>query len=356
MAQHHDPFCYSAVPLGEAEEGSRPFRVMELLPSNKGDALSCRIYVDTIEQSSQSFKTLSYAWGKGPKSHLIRVVSADVEARRPAALPITETLHTCLVQLRHARKPLRLWVDQICINQEDHVEKGKQVRLMGPIYTTAAQVLVWLGPAGQGSDSLMDAWQHVGQAARDWGIESYYTRDRWHLLSPIVRNEEPSSPRTVEFQALLREAAEIFAPLVAAEALKHWFAQSWFTRAWVVQEFCLCPDTVFVCGTKSVRVELVMLAIQVRKRGLVIPLSGCLGRHSAPEPVTLLPNRSRYVKFREQMTNLGADAAVLNPRVPAHRLYRRRRAPRATRRRQRRAHGPPLQLPPAPAQVRPWRA
>jgi hypothetical protein len=156
-----------------------------------------------------------------------------------------------------------LWVDQICINQEDHVEKGKQVCLMGPIYATVAQVLVWLGPAGHGSDSLMDAWQRVGQAARDWGLESYYTRDRWHFLNPIVCNEEPVDPKTVEFRALLQAAAETFAPLIGADVFNHWFSRRWFTRAWVVQEFCLCPDTVFVCGTKTVPVELVMLAIHM---------------------------------------------------------------------------------------------
>jgi hypothetical protein len=40
-----------------------------------------------------------------------------------------------------------LWVDQLCIDQEDLNERSQQVQLMSPIYAEAKEVHAWLGPA-----------------------------------------------------------------------------------------------------------------------------------------------------------------------------------------------------------------
>jgi hypothetical protein len=50
--------------------------------------------------------------------------------------------------LRYLRKNTTkryLWVDAICINQADAIEKGTQVSMMGSIYAQAYRVLIWLG-------------------------------------------------------------------------------------------------------------------------------------------------------------------------------------------------------------------
>ncbi|KAK4097992.1 HET-domain-containing protein [Parathielavia hyrcaniae] len=264
------PFTYATAKLSDAGAagGAPEFRLLELLPSTTGNEPRCHIFVAEVDKSSQQYRALSYTWGLGPKDHSILVVASSSDApnlspAQPEALPITESLHTALLHFRQAREPVRLWIDQICINQDDYAEKGSQVGPMGSIYRNAQQVLVWLGPAAEHSDALMDAWQSIGQAARDWGLESYYTRERWDLLPPIAQNAEPSDPQTVAFQALMRTAAETFRPLLRARAHTDWFSRPWFSRAWIVQEFCLCPDTVFVCGTRTLPVELVMLALQV---------------------------------------------------------------------------------------------
>jgi hypothetical protein len=38
-----------------------------------------------------------------------------------------------------------LWIDALCINQDDDAERVHQVGIMGSIYRQARQVLVWLG-------------------------------------------------------------------------------------------------------------------------------------------------------------------------------------------------------------------
>jgi hypothetical protein len=255
------PFSYSASQLSEPET---QFRLLELLPSaGKQHELSCRILVSEFEEPAGQYKALSYTWGNGPTSHFVAVIPDKAKEGERRALAITESLHTALVHLRHTNESVWLWIDQICINQDDHAEKGKQVGIMGPIYAGAEQVLVWLGPAANGSDTLMEAWQSVGQAAREFGLESYFTKERWPLLARILNNEDPTDPKTIEYETLLKAGAETFAPLVQPEIFRHWFARPWFTRAWTVQEFCLCDNTLFVCGTKTVQAELVMLSIQI---------------------------------------------------------------------------------------------
>lgn len=50
-----------------------------------------------------------------------------------------------LRRVRDHRKARHLWVDAICINQQDDVEKTSQVAAMGNIYESAARSIVWLG-------------------------------------------------------------------------------------------------------------------------------------------------------------------------------------------------------------------
>lgn len=58
--------------------------------------------------------------------------------------------------LRHCKSARTIWVDAICINQSDVKERNHQVHIMQRIYTNAASVVVWLGPADGSSRAAMD--------------------------------------------------------------------------------------------------------------------------------------------------------------------------------------------------------
>jgi hypothetical protein len=224
MSQPYGLFSYrDAELLDQLAE----FRVMELLPSRRGPEVSCRIIVDKIAQPAR-YKALSYAWGRESAACSMLVLPSksdscgdSCDTAEPTVIPITKSLHSALVDLRRPSKPFRIWIDQICINQKDEIEKAAQVRLMEPIYTKAAQVVVWLGPAADDSDAVMDVWQSVGQLAKDWGgLEYYFPPDQLPLLSGILQNSE-----------VLRTAAGQFVPVIKSEAVGHWFRRVWFTRA-----------------------------------------------------------------------------------------------------------------------------
>ncbi|KAK0747111.1 heterokaryon incompatibility, partial [Schizothecium vesticola] len=93
------------------------------------------------------YVALSYAWG-------------DARSRRPLLvgkrqLQVTENLEVALRHLADDDQTLIIWVDALCINQSDNVEKAVQVNRMGDIYRSASQVLVWLGLAADESDLAM---------------------------------------------------------------------------------------------------------------------------------------------------------------------------------------------------------
>ncbi|KAJ4012443.1 hypothetical protein NW752_008136 [Fusarium irregulare] len=259
-------FEYGSV---ELETASTEIRLLELYPSQPdapdgsgwNKPLVCRLYKTSIANPSP-YKALSYVWGEGGKAESIWVVGSPGKSGE-ASIPITESLDTALRHLRRPNETVTLWIDQICINQADNKEKGEQIAMMGRVYSAASQVVVWLGPRADSSDDLMDGWQEVGQRARDFGLESYMTPEGFHAMKPIMRNENPTDETTIRFQDLLKHAVDVFAPLLRKTALKAWFERPYFSRVWVIQEFCLCSDTVFVCGARTVAVELIKLALTI---------------------------------------------------------------------------------------------
>jgi hypothetical protein len=94
------------------------------------------------------YAALSYTWGtlKLMKSIILN----------GATFLITENLDDALRHLELEDGSEGLWVNAICINQEDHAEKNERVQQMRSIFCTAAKVEVWLGLASDNSDLIMD--------------------------------------------------------------------------------------------------------------------------------------------------------------------------------------------------------
>lgn len=64
-----------------------------------------------------------------------------------------------------------------------------------------------------------------------------------------TNNAKESTGKTI--MKVVEEGAATLARLWASGELQSLFRRPWFTRVWVVQEACLCDDTVFVCGTRA---------------------------------------------------------------------------------------------------------
>ena len=84
---------------------------------------------------------------------------------------MTQNLATALVYLRHNSEPRVLWIDALCINQEDMEERNSQVARMADIFRLADRVVVWLGPESEEDRSAeaLSTLRFIGsQIELDW--------------------------------------------------------------------------------------------------------------------------------------------------------------------------------------------
>ncbi len=81
-----------------------------------------------------SFKALSYTWGE-PSSAFDVIIDDD-------HIRVRENLFQFLQAYKDDGY---IWIDQICINQEDPDERNQQVSLMAAIYSRCESVILWLG-------------------------------------------------------------------------------------------------------------------------------------------------------------------------------------------------------------------
>jgi hypothetical protein len=99
--------------------------------------------------SENTYAALSYTWGDTSKTRRL-VIEEDGEEFE---LQITENLDSAL---RNMGLVSDMWIDAVCINLADELEKSWQVQQMWMIYNGAEYTATWLGTAADDSDLLMD--------------------------------------------------------------------------------------------------------------------------------------------------------------------------------------------------------
>ena len=110
-------------------KADREIRLLYLEPGSSKSRLSCSLSIVTLSKTPV-YKALSYTWGKP-------VFPASMKCSPSGQICITENLSVALCHLRLKDRVRVLWVDAICINQQDLVERSQQVSLMRDIYEEA---------------------------------------------------------------------------------------------------------------------------------------------------------------------------------------------------------------------------
>lgn len=119
---------------------SNEIRLFELPPPNPPNDSQAPITGRTLVvpiTTDIDYEALSYVWGNCKDRTPITINGRSVT--------VSLNLEGILRRLRCCDKTRMLWIDQICINQDDKAEKSIQVSLMRMIYTRASSCLFWLG-------------------------------------------------------------------------------------------------------------------------------------------------------------------------------------------------------------------
>ncbi|KAF2657463.1 HET-domain-containing protein, partial [Lophiostoma macrostomum CBS 122681] len=156
----------------------------------------------------RSYEAVSYCWGEATFTHRLWCENDW------SYLMITPNLDVMLRRLRRPHKIRYLWIDAICLNQSDDLEKSEQVQLMGKIYEHARKVIFWMGePDGEPIQALYD------------------------YIHSIVRTD----------QADLKHLHARFSEKYPG-ALYNYLHRPWFWRRWIIQEAILAADAPVLCG------------------------------------------------------------------------------------------------------------
>jgi hypothetical protein len=144
---------------------------------------------------------------------------------------VTENLILALTHIQDGEKTCVIWVDAVCINQEDEEEKGAQVQRMGKIYGSAALTIVWLGQAEDDSDLAI---HRMHQCINAYGSDQLFRDCK------------------MGFGVNLLERVEDLDLEFATEATEALFQRPWFRRVWVTQEVLLATEVIFACGDSTI--------------------------------------------------------------------------------------------------------
>lgn len=234
----------------------RVFRLVQLLPQKPaiipGTHGTIRIrLVEADIDSGIHYDALSYAWNVAAgqtKPNRKIIVETNEDSFKLYVFP---ALENALIHLTSLNITEYLFIDQISINQEDRDEKSHQVMLMQDIYAKSARTLVWLGPPTRASDRYFDIVQEISQEGVLSGLMGPRLGQFMHVFDAVMDptlsvNEEEREDRDAVLY-LVHRYGDRFPLDGFADVLD----RSWFNRLWVIQEACLAPSVIFVCGDKS---------------------------------------------------------------------------------------------------------
>jgi hypothetical protein len=197
----NQPFHYD--PL----ETSTTTRILILYHGIEDEPLRGHLEHQELDAANGRYVALSYVWGE-PKSERLLICG-----RRK--LYLTYNLEQALKRIRLPTGELKVWVDAVCINQENIRERSHQVRIMGRIYQSAAEVMIWLGHDTTGRAST--------------AFELLRARD----LQPLAATE------TTEQIASILELSRC----------------DYFKRVWVIQEAMLAPAGTVFWGQEQINID-----------------------------------------------------------------------------------------------------
>jgi hypothetical protein len=241
------PYQYQPLP----EDNLTHIRLMKVLHPQKDNGGIHIIIESFVLEDAPQFTALSYLWGNPERDIPILANGNHFGITRSVCAFFRET-HRRLQQDDACSRTFHgwLWIDAICINQDDLRERSKQVTHMQAIFEKAHDIIIWLGEATAKSEEAYDAIRKLGTAEAPDS----------HLYNFRILDDET-------------RAYEIFGPDLAVPlevstswALSATFCCKYWSRSWILQEASTpkaSPSSTWVCtGALSISLEEYMTANQ----------------------------------------------------------------------------------------------
>ena len=215
-------------------------RMTERLSHDDDNRIQCDVFQISLASMTTPnrpyFATLSYAWGNPGVTRKIRCAKETVS--------VTLNLYDALVHVRNLRTPRLLWVDSLCINQADKLEKGQQVQRMHLVYGQS-HCISWMGVESEdGFDvqSVLPIIRWLSETEKDMNVRRISLT--WDNLNDHIQQNHVygiTSPRHIPWARLLR-----------------CLDRDIFKRLWCVQEILLARSN--DVRTSRCRIDIAVLS------------------------------------------------------------------------------------------------
>ncbi|KAI1168877.1 heterokaryon incompatibility protein-domain-containing protein [Nemania serpens] len=252
-------FCVSpsrAISYGPLSVTGDEIRILVIEPALPEDSrIRCRLEHASLFDLENDFVALSYHWGDHTAVKRV-VLSGDL-------VPITFNLYKALEELRR-RGFYRVWADDLCINQYDDEERGRQVLRIGEIYRSASLVFAHLrGPGLPWQQALADAVKRITRRAdtpkrgeKEARVQAKREARKRRKKSARNQSIDRETQYRISNQADLprRSTGGWHAmELSAAEetALFLFLDSPYWRRAWIIQEIAMNPRLTIVWGRQA---------------------------------------------------------------------------------------------------------
>ncbi|TVY23751.1 Heterokaryon incompatibility protein 6,OR allele [Lachnellula hyalina] len=221
---------YSTLPRSLSGK-SNTIRLLKLRAALEHTMIECDLEVVDLETRPR-LEALSYVWGNPNPPEAILCNGHQHS--------VTPNLALALRRIRSPCTTRTVWVDAICVNQEDLEERSQQIQLMREIYSQAWRVIVWLG---EDNGLAETAIQTIKWFAAECCAKIGKSLDAIDL--------DMNSPMDLQLRSYTSTTARLQRPTPIQtpnewQAIEWFYDQPWFSRAWVVQEVAFAPPVFYI--------------------------------------------------------------------------------------------------------------
>ncbi|RKK76255.1 hypothetical protein BFJ69_g7141 [Fusarium oxysporum] len=264
---------YSANMYKSLDASKREIRLIELSTQTGDGILECKLLPATLlTDARKQYLALSYCAGDpiDTRDILVNGVRCNIFANLHHALVLARRYW-----IRSSRQtPLRLWIDQLCINQQDLKERSHQVGFMRDIYQGAERTLACLSTSktsGRGMKWLIDLCDAVPSQEDDGpfqhdsedeiGIDGEAESEDGTQESDELSDTSDSERLGGYRQQGLRVCEYFWDSMHIEKFVNGWIAfydvlsSPWWNRAWICQEFLVSDHVSFMFGDHFVSWE-----------------------------------------------------------------------------------------------------
>lgn len=287
LLRNRKPYKYTALSEGEI----RLFRI-----SAEPESFELRLTMRHHRLDSAlppRYIALSYCWGSESAP---RTVNIDDEN-----LIVTENILAVLnFFMSHSREFDSFWADQICIDQDNMMERNEQVHHMWRIYSEASLVYAWLGCYNQVKASFgerSDAVEHSTVPKR-----------------PLLK--EPSCYRSWDHEVSALSAGD--------HHILKLLEQPYFTRTWIIPEILQARQLTFLDGDDAYPADTFRNALSRLVRighkenvHMLIKVKQMLDRRSRTQLISTLEHKmTERATFLSSLELLhGTNCSVLSDKI-----------------------------------------